>query len=81
MTVKDINTLEVLRVEPALTDKQVKAILNGGLAHSNSIVELIKDDPILLAKFQENRTKYLANWDAVNAFYSRGIGSTSLTDN
>ena len=62
VAIKDLNTGELLRMEKPKTDKELKAIINGGKVHPNSIINLIKDNPELLKLYQENRTKYLEDW-------------------
>lgn len=63
VTVKDLITGKVKRVEPPMTEKELKAFTKSDTIHENSMVERIKHDPKLLAKFQENRTKYLDDYD------------------
>ena len=79
VTVRSLETGEILRVEPALTEKEVKDIVNKGLPHKNSIAERIKHDPELLKKYEENSTKYYQDLESLDAQYNRNINASSLT--
>lgn len=65
VTVKDLITQEVKRVESTYTEKELKVIINNNESHKNSIAELIKNNTELQTKFHANRTKYMEDYEAM----------------